>query len=504
MEDVCFDQKFEHMVGWTKYARMEVFLSQVCRRWREVAISTPVLWTEIEGPESQRRKGTTRTEAYLSRSKNRLVDVTLSVTLDYIGQPRANWGQDFLQVAAKHSTRWRSFTLQFPKEYTDRGGKMKAKDLCDILEEVAVPQLQTADISIDYDSAAWDPFEHQIFLQGTPRLSTLHLNTVSYFWFLFPMDAVTTLTIHCHDASIPIKQILGLPSLQHLNIKRHKGPVYTPIEFREDVNSEDDDDGDAGDDGDGDSDDEQEEENDEQEDEDDEDDDAEEDEEDEESSNVLKLNLPSKLVSLRISICDLAAFCEIPETLHPALADVKNLFLFEQPTSEDDDYSSDEEDDEWNEWPSTLAGLQPQHLGIFPSLEHLSVKLSPRRPPSTLKNYPSLCRLTSNIRTLTIISGCLQLDEEYGNLQTMWPRLEKVHFETLPDGLEERNRLLVWITERGRRYSGRFTMALYSREAAKLEGEEDLQKNVESMKQAVRLEMTSPLYFDMWPPRKSS
>ena len=158
MELACFEpfSVAERCLG-IRCVRVEVLLLHVCQRWRGVAISTPALWTEICGPESPEQKKTARVEAYLSRSKGLLLDVSLIGTLDRWGSPRQEWGQDFLRAAALHSERWRSFFLCLPPQYDNEHfpGEDTLGDLfTDVLENVSVPHLETVELSIDWPSMA--------------------------------------------------------------------------------------------------------------------------------------------------------------------------------------------------------------------------------------------------------------------------------------------------------------------------------------------------------------
>lgn len=458
MEDVCYDGVFERMLGLSK-GRMEVYLSHVCHRWREVATSTAVLWTDIDAPKTPGGQGAARAEAYLLRSKARLVDVSMVVTVDDYSGPRTNWGQGFLQVAAKHSTRWRSLVLQFPAAYTsDRD--WDAAVLCNILRDVAVPQLERLELTIDSGSSAEEYIDHQIFLQGTPRLSDLLLRANQSFWFILPMDSITTLTIYAYYAEFPIKRILSLPGLQHLNITRHKTPNFIPIEL-------------------------------------------------EEEDSVLERDSPSRLISLRLSLCDLPAICSLSATFRPALENVTHLFLFD-PTNSGDAESctwregSDDEDEEgWDDWSSQLEGLEPQELAVFPSLEHLSVDFGLKHSSYFLENDTTLCRLTNNIKTLSILHGRLELDAENGSLEALWPRLEKLYLASISDELEKRDILVDWITKRGRQSDGTFTVEFGPKAVEKLKKGENLHNKVSGMKKAVRMEPVSKYgkIFDGWPPR---
>lgn len=205
---------------------MEVSLSHVCRRWWEVAVSTPTLWLEIEGPEYPGKPGTKRTEAYLARSTNRMIDVSLLVTADGLGKERADWGEDFLNIIIQHSERWRSFTLRLPEAYA--GTDTAEEIIIDALENVSIPQLQRAELRIDLPGPGRYSLVPLVFLRGTPKLSQLQLGASWRHWFIVPMNTITTLTIHSEGAPIPTSDIFNLRNLRHLNITRKTGYAYSP------------------------------------------------------------------------------------------------------------------------------------------------------------------------------------------------------------------------------------------------------------------------------------
>ena len=383
-------------------------------------------------------------EAYLDRSKACLVDVSLSATLDYFGKPRVHWGQQFLKVAANQSARWRSFKLRLHQAYAKQ--RPPAEAIWDTLADVLVPNLQHVDLCADLPEEAWYPLEPEIFLQGTPRLSTLRLAAYNWFWPIIPMDTITTLTIYSEDAPISIRPLLQLAKLQHLNITRKKGSVYHPIEFTQPFEDEDDND---------------------------------------EADSI------SRLVSIRFPIYDLPSICELPPTLRHAMKTVKHLYLVDRESV----------DGTWDQLEDLLSS---EDINLFPSLEHLNVNLSSMNAAPTLKNYPSLCRLTRNISTLTILQGCLEVEPNHGNSEMTWPRLGRVHLQTLPEAPEECNNLFAWMAERGRRSSGAFVATLPVWQLERLEKMETagaLQKEVQEMKAAVRLETADGVHDDTWPPK---
>ena len=211
---------------------MEVSLSHVCQRWRDVAISNPSLWSRIEARADPALvdRVKPRLEGYLSRSKSRLIDVLLFATVDSNGDPCEDyqWGEKLFKVVVRHSERWRSFTLHIPYVYSRDG--WSGEDLVAILRNVSVPQLQVLDVYVDRPDDLSGKDGPQIFLQTAPRLSKLNIVAMGAFWHFLSMDTITTLTVQAYNAPIPFLQFLSLPQLRHLVITRKKGWSNTPIE----------------------------------------------------------------------------------------------------------------------------------------------------------------------------------------------------------------------------------------------------------------------------------
>ena len=461
MENVCSGSQ-KYPLG-LEGLRMEVYLSHVCRRWRDVAIATPTLWTNIEGPEFSGHMRTMRTVVYLARSRKRLIDVSLFISADPFGIPRANWGQDFLKTIVPHSGRWRSFTLQCPEEYDDH----EAEDIIiDALANISVPQLKSLDLFINLPDPGTDDSKPYIFLQATPRLSRLRLDATTTHWFIAPMNTITALTVHSSGASIPCLDLFGFPNLRHLDITRNKEYTYCPIKFVPPFR-------------------------------------------DLRHSNEV---VTTRLVSLRLPIYDLPLFCEISPCLRVSLQNLQYLYLFDLDhfdDSDDDSYSDDDyvrPDSEWREWPDRLQELfndDEFDEDLFPSLEHLSIDLGSMKPSSSI-NASSLCRLTKNISTLTVINGCIAPDTISGDGGVAWPRLRIVQFQNLPERIEECRKLVAWLAECGCRSDGTLSVALPARQVERLERSRNLQKEVQEMKTVVCLETTSVRYGDSWPPEDNS
>ncbi|KDQ06979.1 hypothetical protein BOTBODRAFT_60316 [Botryobasidium botryosum FD-172 SS1] len=131
-----------------------VSLSQVSKWWRNIALSTPALWTKIDS------QNVILAELFANRSKNELLDIDVdlevsSATYDF-NYIRA---EDLLQFLTPHIDRWESFVFCGDCEY----GPLDSP----------APNLQTLQLRADWDSHAH--YNINIFSNHAPLLRTLKL-----------------------------------------------------------------------------------------------------------------------------------------------------------------------------------------------------------------------------------------------------------------------------------------------------------------------------------------
>ncbi|KAJ7780017.1 hypothetical protein B0H16DRAFT_1500394 [Mycena metata] len=100
-----------------------LLLSRICRHWRQIALSTPLLWRAIhmplrehELPEARARK-LNLLDTWLSRSG----DCSLSISLHYILHPAFNSESSptvsqFFDAIVRHASRWEYLDLHMPFE----------------------------------------------------------------------------------------------------------------------------------------------------------------------------------------------------------------------------------------------------------------------------------------------------------------------------------------------------------------------------------------------------
>ncbi|PPR03435.1 hypothetical protein CVT26_007902 [Gymnopilus dilepis] len=115
----------DYLEGVTCFGpRTALKLGKVCRRWREIAWSTPELWTDLT---MHPRHATSRThvelaEEWLCRSGTRLLAIKFSCHRDDWDCP---WKavldgcEQMLEVLGRHSDRWCSVTLDVPSSHLE-------------------------------------------------------------------------------------------------------------------------------------------------------------------------------------------------------------------------------------------------------------------------------------------------------------------------------------------------------------------------------------------------
>ncbi|KAJ7280825.1 hypothetical protein C8J57DRAFT_1563981 [Mycena rebaudengoi] len=87
------------------------FLGQICRAWREIALSTPRLWQAIElsPPTRSPTKALDLLRTWVSRSKNCPLSISLQSSTRLLQI-------DFIQAIISHSERWEHIDLKLPIE----------------------------------------------------------------------------------------------------------------------------------------------------------------------------------------------------------------------------------------------------------------------------------------------------------------------------------------------------------------------------------------------------
>lgn len=166
----------------------EIVVSSVSRRWRNVALQTPRLWTQVYINVAQSTHELL--ELYLCRSKMGLLDITLSRRKPRWEHDRNLVGRDaivvteckrYLEQLIPHVGRWRKCSIMQDESFSDA--------LAD-LAYLYAPALETLFLEGGSGSLM------QIFSAGAPRLSSVELAGTR---LLPPLQAVKYLKFHLHN-----------------------------------------------------------------------------------------------------------------------------------------------------------------------------------------------------------------------------------------------------------------------------------------------------------------
>lgn len=175
----------------TKYEiSWEVTVSHVCKHWREVALSTPLLWTDI-GIYSIRCID--RVSSYFQRSDRCPVDLWFDVWQadKKIGHP--GWLDPIIDVAVRDVTRWRTLLVFAHRKST-------TNSLLSKIAELTAPMLQRIRLVDDGEESGESvvPWDGGILAGGAPNLLSVQMDRASFL----PLLANVT-TLHLRSTSVP-------------------------------------------------------------------------------------------------------------------------------------------------------------------------------------------------------------------------------------------------------------------------------------------------------------
>ena len=216
---VTLTSYFSHQwpVFWSKEKPIEILISSVCRRWRNVALQTPRLWTYLHINVSKSTGDFL--DLYISRSKMCLLDITfVQLERSHYQHAEFDFGnfKRYLGQLIPHVARWRQFVIR----NLSIGSMFAAFSP---LAALCAPALENMVIDCN-------PMERtviKVFSAGAPLLSSLELLCT---YVLPPGDAVKRMGFGCVHGQLSLtgfnQLIVHMRSLTHLSI--------TPNDFAED------------------------------------------------------------------------------------------------------------------------------------------------------------------------------------------------------------------------------------------------------------------------------
>lgn len=182
----------------------ELLVSKICRRWRETAIQTASLWTNIEF--NLDPMTITKNKEYLKRSKNAPIDILIDF-LDTDEDPVSVVALTRMAMTCviPHVQHWRSFRL-CSSIYTPIARALAMLGQCR-----SAPLLETLYLDFTHDQEPNEPFpiprlakqDFVIFHGVVPRLKRLSLSGVFLNWPKYHgLAELTTLHLSCHSYDV--------------------------------------------------------------------------------------------------------------------------------------------------------------------------------------------------------------------------------------------------------------------------------------------------------------
>ncbi|KAF9000430.1 hypothetical protein BDQ17DRAFT_673621 [Cyathus striatus] len=92
-----------------------LYLAQICRHWRSIALSIPWLWSEIpllsNAPDNSKKKNVAFLKGYLKRSNVYPLSIYLMLNPDYISRRRVLNSAPILSALIENSHRWKKASI---------------------------------------------------------------------------------------------------------------------------------------------------------------------------------------------------------------------------------------------------------------------------------------------------------------------------------------------------------------------------------------------------------
>ncbi|TFK73225.1 hypothetical protein BDN72DRAFT_894069 [Pluteus cervinus] len=210
-------------------------VSQVNHYWRDLALSTPPLWSYMSirlryGKETAiAAKKTKWIDTYFSRSINQPLDLIIDTRLSWLYQ----WPHWTMSKFTPHANRWRSLSIILPNNTVLKG-------ITGVLSTISVPKLETFEVRyITSIKVASAPHVVPLFSDGdgAPALAHIVLGRVGLSWSSVSFQALSSLELH-HTTWPDYNQLRDIVSCCCLSrLVVHADPT----DFEKEVNQKDND-----------------------------------------------------------------------------------------------------------------------------------------------------------------------------------------------------------------------------------------------------------------------
>jgi len=223
----------------------EVDITHVCRQWRSVAISLPILWTTFYYFGHAASAATLeRFEVYLERSKTRLLELWFEFRGTNVREESLH--RTALEKAIMHVNRWRLFTL-----FSETEGKSSFNtEVLTLLKPLYAPNLEhfalypdlPYETMLQSSKTIQQNLQPAIFTEGAPKLRSVWMDTSTPVIYMPPLANVTTLRIEYGAESVDMiistlsfRALLAIPTLENLSLNdtvcttnspHHPAPIH--------------------------------------------------------------------------------------------------------------------------------------------------------------------------------------------------------------------------------------------------------------------------------------
>ncbi|KAI0072856.1 hypothetical protein K474DRAFT_318657 [Panus rudis PR-1116 ss-1] len=234
----------------------EILVSHVCKLWRDIALSLPTLWTQIEFREKH-KPPYAKALAYISRSKNAPLDISIDFTLDedddddddddndmdFPGLPELKMIGD---IVLPHVEHWRSFELLVDDYHLMHPVLLKLGQCpsAPILETLLLYCHEETELD-EFYPPEFKEQDFVLFHGNAPNLTHVSLWGVHLKWeesltFLHGLEDLE-LAYHTEDVRPSYRQfqrmLMSSPKLEVLSLK-YSGPRGGPVDWLESVSSQ--------------------------------------------------------------------------------------------------------------------------------------------------------------------------------------------------------------------------------------------------------------------------
>lgn len=204
---------------------LEMLLSQVTSHWRNVALTTPQLWKNIDYL-VWRKSPQQMVRAYLSRSGALPLQIQIVLQADITDSNLTT----ILQMLTPHLRRWGGLGFTFTHEW-------QLLKLLEIIRDPMAPTLQCLYICYKPSVPLNDPklTSFEVFCGGAPVLSSIRLRGIRPTCCLPPLTAVTSLRLKEPADNAELRT-----SLRELTLMLNNLPTLTHLVLHGDYRHQDD------------------------------------------------------------------------------------------------------------------------------------------------------------------------------------------------------------------------------------------------------------------------